>query len=196
MRRWIVALFFFIVLLLVLWKPILSAGKITLLITQEFPGIPVKPLNLLSKEPKVESVEFGKEDNKILGRLFLPRNSEKYPAVILAMGLKTDEEGEKPLLSVSRSLARLGYVVLWPISEKVDKWEKKLEEPEVFAESFKYLKNHPLVDKEKISFFGISIGASIALVAAEDEQISDEVYAFVSFGGYYRLVDYLASVGG
>ena len=66
MRRWVIALFFFVVLLLVLWKPILSAGKITLLITQEFPGIPVKPLNLLSKEPKVESVEFGKEDNKIL----------------------------------------------------------------------------------------------------------------------------------
>jgi predicted esterase len=195
MKKWFFALLFSsAVLLFVFWAQVVAAVKVVLLIAQEFPQIPVKPLNYISREPRVEPVEFGPENDRISGKLILPQGDKKRAAIILAMGVKTDEEGERLLLDISKTLGRLGYIVLWPTSERLNKRERRLEEPRVFVESFKYLQNHALVKKERISYFGISVGASIALAAAQDEQINDEVHAFISFGGYYRLVDYLAAV--
>jgi dipeptidyl aminopeptidase/acylaminoacyl peptidase len=49
------------------------------------------------------------------------------------------------------------------------------------------------VDPERVGYFGASVGGSLALVAAADPRIADDVDHVVSFGGYY---DALTAFGG
>jgi pimeloyl-ACP methyl ester carboxylesterase len=46
----------------------------------------------------------------------------------------------------------------------------------------------------RIALMGISVGSSVAFVAAADPRINTDVRALVFFGGYHDIVDYLASL--
>lgn len=175
-------------------KQLTTNLKIALFITEEFPQIPIKPLGMVSLRHFREKVELDSSNGKIVGDLFLPVASDKRPAVILAMGVKTSED-DKPLLwHFADSMARLGYVTFWPRLETLDIGQSLPEEPETFVESFKYLASLPQTDSARITFVGFSVGSSIALVAASDPQISERVHALVFFGGHYNVFDYLLSL--
>ena len=52
----------------------------------------------------------------------------------------------------------------------------------------------PDVDPARMGFFGASVGGSIALVAAADPRIADEVQHVVSFGGYFDALPTFGAV--
>jgi pimeloyl-ACP methyl ester carboxylesterase len=60
--------------------------------------------------------------------------------------------------------------------------------------SDRYLQRLDSVAPQRISLLGISAGASVAFVAAADPRINKQVHALIFFGGYYDIVDYLASL--
>jgi len=51
-----------------------------------------------------------------------------------------------------------------------------------------------LVDRERISLLGFSVGASTALVAASDPTVANAVHAVIFFGGYYEMLGYVLSL--
>lgn len=195
MKEKIFLLFIGIFLLLSFYyqKQIAINSKILLFISEQFP-IPIKPLGLLTPEPKHQTVELESDNGKVVADLFIPKTGEQKPAVILAMGVRTQEKDKPLIYSLGNTLARLGYVVFWPRLEKLDKQEALPEEPETFVKSFEYLEGLSEVNKERISFTGFSVGSSIALVAAENPRISSNVRSIVFFGGYYDIFDYLNSL--
>lgn len=162
-------------------------SKALLLISQEFPQIPVKPLHWVSPEPKSEQLEL--EDGIIID--VKSSHSGVNPAIILAMGVRTNEQDKPVILGFADTLSRLGYVVVWPHSQDLDDDKIGFEEPDTFVRAFNYLKVRRDVDKNRISFLGFSVGSSLAMVAAEDKAISQDIHGFVFFGGYYNLFDYL-----
>lgn len=177
---------------LALSKPFIAAAKVLLLVTQEFPQIPFKPLHRITSKPLVERVQFGRQ--KIVGDLFIPKNSNQKPALIVAMGVKTSEKDKPILLGFCESLARLGYVVLWPRLADLENETVKFEDPNTFIQAFYYLEKRNEVNSQRISFVGFSVGSSIAMVAAEDSGINQKLRSLVFFGGYYNLLDYLHSL--
>lgn len=180
-----------IILALLFFQPIVAATKVLLLISEQFPQIPLKPLHLFTNQPKHEQVQFG---DGIIADLFLPNRAEEKPAIILAMGVRTNEKDKPILLGFADTLTRLGYVVIWPRLEELDKERIKYERPQTFLSSFQYLQQHPKIDKNRISFVGFSVGSSIAMVAAEDQNINDQVRSLIFFGGYYNIYDYLKAL--
>jgi pimeloyl-ACP methyl ester carboxylesterase len=116
------------------------------------------------------------------------------PAVILALGVKTNPRDKPVILDFAQALSRLGYVVLWPRLQALDKGASMLEQPGTFIVSFRYLHGLDRVAPQRISLLGISAGASVAFVAAADPRINKQVHALIFFGGYYDIVDYLASL--
>lgn len=166
--------------------------KALLLVSEEFPQIPVKPLGLITKTPehKMVSIINGSE---VVGDLFLPKKLPA-PALILAMGVRTQEKDKPIILHFAQTMTRLGYVVLWPRLKTLDRGVPSFEEPETFIAAFEYLEKQNAVDPKKISFIGFSVGSSIAMAAAEDPKISDRVYGLVFFGGYYNAFDYITSL--
>ncbi len=180
-----------LIALAVFWQQITSGAKVILFLTEQLPQIPIKPLGLLSSQSKHEFVSFG---DGIVADLFLPKSSGKKPAIIITMGVKMSDEDKPNLYKVCDSLARLGYIVLWPRLEDLEKGIVKLEDPTTFVESFRYLESRSEIDKDRISFVGISAGASVALVAAQDPIINQDVHSLIFFAGYYNIMDYLSSI--
>lgn len=181
-------------------KPLMTHVKTLLFISEQFPQIPVKPLSVLTSEPLHSKVQFDSPNGKVVADLIVPVeqfnmiSEKKKPALVLAMGVKTQEKDKVILLNFAKTLARLGYVVFWPRLEILDKGVSSFEEPETFIKSFEYLSEVDSVDKTRISFVGFSVGSSIALVAAEDARINNKLHSLVFFGGYYNLSDYLRAL--
>lgn len=180
-----------IILALLFFQPIVAATKVLLLISEQFPQIPFKPLHFLTNQPRHEQVKFG---DGIVADLFLPNRVGENPAIILAMGVRTNEKDKPILLGFVDTLTRLGYVVILPRLEDLDKAIVKYEKPQTFVESFHYLEKRAEVDKNRISFSGFSVGSSIAMVAAEDPSINNQVHSLIFFGGYYNILDYLKAL--
>lgn len=190
-RKKLLTIVSILLILLLLLNPITAATKVLLLVSQEFPQISLKLLHLITQKPKQEQVRFG-SNQKIIGNLFIPRSANKNPAIVIAMGVKTSDKDKPILLGFSDTLARLGYVVLWPRLEELEKDVVKFEEPQTFVDAFVYLEGKGNVDKNRISFVGFSVGSSLALVAAEDEKINNKLRSIIFFGGYYNILDYLS----
>lgn len=180
-----------IILALLFFQPIVAATKVLLFISEQFPQIPIKPLHLLTMDPKHELVYFGQG---IVADLYLPNRFGTRPTLIIAMGVRTNEKDKPILLGFADTLARLGYVVAWPRSQALDKEQIKYERPQTFIDTFKYLQTRPEVDKTGISYVGFSVGSSLAMVAAADLGINEQIHSLVFFGGYYNILDYLTSL--
>lgn len=194
-------IFVLLVLLVVFQKPLNAHTSALMLLSQEFPQIRIKPLHSLVRPPKHKVFEFKNlNDSGVVADIFYPSaNSgqvpaKTFPAVILAMGVKTADKDKPVILGFADTLARLGYIVIWPRLEILDRGLSSLEEPETFISSYQYLEKDKKVAKNRISLVGFSGGASIALVAAESPLISEKLNNLVFFGGYYDIFDYLTSL--
>lgn len=192
----VVGLLSLLLLGLVFQKQLTTHGKILLFISEQFPQIPTKPLGLVTKESVRQQLELNSVNGSVVADLFYPARSpsDGRPALIIAMGIKTADKDKPVILHLAQTLARLGYVVIWPRLKVLDQGQSLPEEPATFVEAFKYLSNVKDVNPQRISFIGFSVGSSTALVAASDEKIREQVHGLIFFGGYYDVVDYLVSL--
>lgn len=196
MKKLLVILGVVVVVILLSFYPLKTHLKAFFLISQEFPEFPIKPLGLISREPEHSRVELESQNGKIIADFFVPSSPHKNPrpAVVLALGVYAVEENRKAILNFAQTFSRLGYIVFWPRLENLENGIVAHEEPETFIQSLLYLESLDSVDKEKISFLGFSVGSSLALIAAQDPRISENLHSLVFFGGYYDVFDYLTSV--
>lgn len=178
---------------LIFQKPLITHLKIVLFITEEFPQIPLKPLGIFSAPPSHQKVKLP-TNNPVVADLFVPQDGGEKSTIIMAMGIKTAQKDKPLLLQFADTMARLGYVTIWPRLEVLDQGQSLPEEPETFIEGFKYVAGLPQADSERISFVGFSVGSSVALVAASDPEISDQVHGLVFFGGQFDIFEYLLSL--
>jgi hypothetical protein len=185
---------------ILLQRPITTHLKTMLILSNEFPQVPVKPLRWISAPPIHEKLELESNGGRIVADLFLPGatlgtiRERSRPALILAMGIKTKEEDKPVLLRFAETMSRLGFAVLWPRREELERGVSLPEAPDTFVAGFRHLEGVDIIDRDRISMIGFSVGASIALVAAQDPAIADKLHALVFFGGYYDLADYFVSL--
>jgi fermentation-respiration switch protein FrsA (DUF1100 family) len=189
-----------VLLAIVFERPLVTHAKVLLLLSQELPQIPVKPLGLVTPQPIHEQLGLDSRHGPVVADLFRPAprfglpDPDTRPALILAMGVKVSDRDRPVLLNFARSMARLGFIVLWPRLEPLDQGASSAEEPDTFVAGFRYLQEVGWVARERISLLGFSIGASTAAVAAADPSLADQVRALIFFGGYYDLSAYLLSL--
>lgn len=188
-------IFALIIVIALIISTLIPHLKSLLFVSEEFPQIPVKPLGMFTTKPNHEKIELETKNGKVIADIFQPGHTfgPQYsrPAVIIAMGVKTSQKDKPIILHFANTMARLGYVTVWPRLEILDKGVSLNEEPETFVAAFQYLENAQSVDRTRISFVGFSIGSSIAFVAAADSRIADRVHSLIFFGGYFDIFDYL-----
>ncbi len=182
-------------------EPLATHAQVWLLLSEQLPQIPIKPLSALTSKPAHEVVRIETAVGPVVADLFTPAGPRfdlapgaPRPALMIALGIHQRESDRPSLLSFAETFARLGYVVLWPRGAAIDAGHSTLEEPETFVAGVQYLAGLAPVDPERISIFGISLGASIAMVAASDVRIANQVHGIVAFGSYYSLTDYILSL--
>jgi pimeloyl-ACP methyl ester carboxylesterase len=124
-----------------------------------------------SLEPTTEEVTFANEKDVLAGTLYLPREVESCPAVVLLTGSNRGPRG--PLLArIAKHFARNGIAVLHYDSPGTGKstgntlLQSRADRAHEAAEAIRFLRTKRGIDPKHIGLWGGSEGASIALLAA------------------------------
>jgi dienelactone hydrolase len=95
---------------------------------------------------------------------------------------------------VADGLARTGVAVLVPDSRTLLEGRLEVGEIDGVVRAFQLLAARPEVDRTRIGIVGFSVGGSLALLAARDPRIADQVRWVNAFGAFADAETYLASV--
>lgn len=162
-------------------------GKTMLLVGEVVPNFPVKPLKYFSKDPKVGEIKLKTSFGEVDADLYRPNDNKKHPVVIFTLGTIVTRR-DPAVTKFTQALARSGFVVLIPDIPDFLTGFVWTDSVETMKSSVAYLETQPFVDNKKIGFAGFCVGASAAIVAAEDDQIADKVAFISAISPYYDLI--------
>ena len=150
---------------------------------------PVRPVELISDTPTRERVTIDYQSRNgprsIEADLYTPASGKDHAGVVFSMGAPPLPLEDERLVRIAEDTARAGVVILVPFSDRLDDIQILPEEIDALVAEFQYVQAQPTVDPQRVGFFGVSVGGSLALVAAGDARIADDVDHVVSFGGYF-----------
>lgn len=143
--------------------------------------LPVRPLAWLTPAPQAERLTWpGGGD----GLLTLPGDARRHPALVVTLGAQPAGPDDPRVQRLLDSLARVGFVTLLVQSEPlIDGVVTPAEVPLVVG-AFVAMGAHPRVRPERIGFVGLSVGASIEMIAATDPAIAERVAFVLAIGPY------------
>lgn len=196
MRRFLLALLLVVLsgaLLLGLTHPGRVAVKTAFLLPEVLPGAPVRPLLATTSQPLREEVSYTSAGGVRSATLVRPPGKGPYGAAIFFLGVNPNLE-DPDLLRVTEALARSGVVVLLHRSDSLEEVRVTPEEVDALVAAFQFLARQPYVDADRIGFAGFCVGGSLALLAAADPRIRDQVAFVNAFGAYFDLRDVVAAV--
>ena len=173
-------------------RPALASA---LLLPDMLLNLPIRPVTWLTGDPAVERTVIEYDSGSILADIYRPAGDEPQAAVIFSMGAPPLDLDDHRLVKLAEDAARAGLVMVVPFSARLDAELIELEEIDALTGIFEYLESQDYVDPDRIGYIGVSVGGSLALVAAADPRIADRVDYVVSFGGYFNGLDALAAVG-
>ena len=126
------------------------------------------------------------DDEKVSGVVTVPANYKKGKTTGIIMAHGAGNDMENPLLVfLSNGLAEAGYLTLrfnFPYKEKGRKApdsQKKLVH--TWREVFRFLKNHPRFDTDKIVAAGKSMGGRVASQMAADGELPADCLVFLGY---------------
>ena len=159
-----------------------------------------KPLNLFSEAPVRSSHPYrtpshGTEPD--LAELWLPAwaaADRPAGAMLLVFGVNNLGRNHPAIARVADGLARSGVAVLVPDSRTLLEGRLEVGEIDGVVRAFEFLAARPEVDRERVGIVGFSVGGSLALLAARDPTIADDVAWVNAFGAFADAGTYLASV--
>ncbi|MDP6605891.1 MAG: hypothetical protein QF664_06510 [Dehalococcoidia bacterium] len=152
---------------------------------------PVRPITWFTDAPSRETLEWGEQGGH--GLLTRPANGRSAPALVLILGADPAAADDRRVVRLVDSLARTGFVVLFPLSDELDAKHVGAVEVERLVGAFEALERDPGVRADRIAFVGLSAGGSLAIVAASDERIAARVWSVTAIGPYFDAVSLAAS---
>ena len=167
--------------------------KSALLLTEVLPQIPIKPLASLGNPIRRERTTYGGADPALVGDLYLPDGKGPYGAMLIYLGIASPAD-DPYAQALVRGLAQQGIVVLIHQSRRMEAGIIDPAEIEGIVQALLYLRELPQVDGERIGILGFSVGAGLALRAAADARVRDDVAFLHSFGGYFDAANVLSAV--
>jgi dienelactone hydrolase len=164
------------------------------LLPEFFPSAPVRPLELFTPAPKRSTVELQFGGRTASADLYDPGSPGPHGGVIIFLGVSPAGRDDPRIVRLGEGLARIGLLTFVPESQ--DLLNSKVDPGEIdeLVAAFQYLAARPDVDPRRIGLGGFCIGAGLALDAAEDPRINQQVALVNSFTGYYDLSSYAVSI--
>lgn len=167
--------------------------KSALLLTEVLPQIPIKPLSTLGNPIRHEQTVYSGTDTALFGDLYMPEGEGPYGAILIYLGIASPAD-DPYAQALVRGLAQQGIVVLIHQSRRMEAGIIDPAEIEGIIEALVHLRERPEVDRGRIGILGFSVGSGLALRAAADARIRDDVAFVHSFGGYYDAASVLSAV--
>ena len=183
-------------MLLAVWSPSRVAFQ-TLALIPTLVEVGPNPLGL-APAPTHEVITYTAPDGTELpADLWLPASASAdrpVGAVILVSGINSQGRAHPSLARIGAAISRAGAGVMIP--ELPVFFEARVDATEVgrIVASFERLAQQPEVDPDRIGIMGISVGGSLALIAAADPAIADQVRWVGAFGAYADAGEIMTSV--
>lgn len=197
--RRIGAVLLVVALVVVAWEPTRVALQTAILLPNLLDAGP-KVLSAFSEEPQRSSLPYRAADpgeDPDLAELWLPAwASAERPAgaMLLVFGVNNLGRNHPSIERVADGLARTGVAVVVPDSRTLLEGRLEVAEIDGVVRAFQLLAARPEVDGSRIGIVGFSVGGSLALLAARDPRIADQVRWVNAFGAFADAETYLASV--
>ena len=170
-----------------------------------FADMPMSVLKIVGEEPLREEVTIPGPHGPIVADVYRPADADSHGAMVIAVGAAPRIRDHPGVIRLSQAGARAGLVVMIPelhypfrqgelpddAMTLVAAFRRDVQELVV---SYQWLIAQPYVDQKRSGFFGASAGGGLALVAAADPRISDEVGFCASIGTYYDMVDLFSAI--
>ena len=159
--------------------------------------VPGNPPTLLQLRPppNVTTLAYTTRDGyEVLADLYEPPDTSNGPALVLVNGVVPEGRTYEPLVGFADGLARTGFAVLVPDALDYQNYRVFPEDIGALVRGFQVLQSRPSVDPKRVGFIGFSMGGSLAMVAASDPEISEQVALIATIGAYYSLDAMLRAV--
>jgi len=182
----------------------------TVFVTQDLMvHLPVSPITLAGDEPvREEAVVQAPESRRgaVPIDVYYPPDGESHGTLVLAIGAAYKIRDHPGVIRLSKAVSRAGIVVVVPDLYYPYKDQETLPEDvraltgafstnvEEMVATIEWLQEQDYVDPEKIGVVGFSAGGGIALMAAADERIREDLDFVVTLGTYYDMVDLISAI--
>ena len=200
MRRLGVALLTLAVLigLAIAWKPSRVTLQ-TLLLVPSLVDAGPQPLEAFAPVPHRESLLYRSDPSAAadLADLWLPAGASaqhRVGGMVLVLGVNNVGRNYPAVVRFADAMARSGVAVLVPDSAALLEGSLTPDETAGVVDAFRLLASRPEVDPHRVGLVGLSVGGSLALLAAGDPRISSQVRWVNAFGAYADVGEYLAEV--
>ena len=198
-RAWPLALALFVIVLLSAGLLCSKHGRPAIISALILPDmlldLPVRPVTWFTADPVVERVTIDYGSGRILADIYRPPDDDRHAAVLFSMGAPPLDLDDSRLVKLGEDVARAGIAMIIPFSTRLDAELLEPAEIDALVGVFQYAERQPYVDPDRIGYIGVSVGGSLALLAASDARIAERVNFVVSFGGYYNALDALLAIG-
>ena len=178
------------------WTPQVRATLRSIgFVAQVLPTVPVKPSQWFTATPERIEISYPL-DNGVTGiaDLYIPAGGGEHSAVLFFLGVNPAGKDDERIVNLGNAVARTGIVVMIPWSERMAQRRVTEQEASDLVRGFEHLRSLDMVDENGVGMAGFCVGASLMMVAAQDERIRDHVKVVNSFAGYYEAEDLIASV--
>ncbi len=152
--------------------------------------LPVRPLTWVTNDPSSQPLAWAEGGR---GLLTLPGGEGTAPAIVLVLGADPAAPDDPRVERLTDALARVGFAVLLTQSDDLNQKRVLPAEPRRLVGAFEALGAHPRVNADRVGFVGLSVGGSLAIVAASDSRIADRVAFVLAIGPYFDAASLVAS---
>ncbi len=157
------------------------------------PGAP-HPLSLTTTKPHHSVIEMNWREGGLQADLYDPGGLGLKPGLILVNGVVREGRRYGELVNLAWALSRAGFVVMVPDLLNYREFRLVRDDVDVLAEAFDFLADYRTVDPHRVGFLGFSVGGSLALAAAANSRIADEVRFVGMIGPYSDLARVIMAV--
>jgi dienelactone hydrolase len=148
-------------------------------------GLDFRPLAAATTEPSRMTITYGAPPDRM--DVYMPAGAtpdSRLPAVVLELGIHPQPVDSPQIVQIGQAISRLGVVVGIPDPASLRNLQVPPSEPGHLADAVLAIRALPEVDQDRVGLAGFSAGASMALIAAADPRIADDLQFVSSFGGY------------
>jgi acetyl esterase/lipase len=138
-------------------------------------------------DPLVERVSFEAAGRTVIADVYRPARRGRHPGIVLNHGVAAGGMNDLRLVNFADALARTGYVALVPEFVNLKEFRVRPSDVDEVVGSFEYLRGRPDVRPDRVGIFGFSYAGGLAMLAANDPAIADDVRFCFLLGSYYDL---------
>jgi len=169
-----------------------AAYKSLLLTSLVIEQFVIKPPAFLHSKVSVDEINVENSGKTFKARIFRPEESGQFPTMILSIGVTPRGIEDEFLARFATSLAKIGFVAVVPEVFEGNFTEE--EDINQLVSTVKVVRDLNYVDKEKLGFVGFCVGGSFSMIAASDDEISQDVSYLVLLSPYFDNINLIESV--